>query len=201
MSFLFRYNAHCPVYERKESNFICKIKIKKDIKKLKKKNVDLIIMLAHMGGQYNREATNNTKKLCNFLVRNGVNIVAGNHEHTVHGGEFDKISQNKLITYSLGNFDGIAGVYDEPFDKMSEYSIAWNVYISKQKGHVELKTTFSVLKTIEIGNKKIQTVPLYDLINNESDSEKKEQLVKDLKEITYRFSGVKYNNVQEEYKI
>ena len=201
MSFLFRYNAHCPVYERKESNFICKIKIKKDIKKLKKKNVDLIIMLAHMGGQYNREATNNTKKLCNFLVRNGVNIVAGNHEHTVHGGEFDKISQNKLITYSLGNFDGIAGVYDEPFDKMSEYSIAWNVYISKQKGNVELKTTFSVLKTIEIGEKKIQTVPLYDLINNESDSEKKEQLVKDLKEITYRFSGVKYNNVQEEYKI
>lgn len=64
-----------------------------------------------------------------------------------------------------------------------------------------MKTTFSVLKTIEIGNKKIQTVPLYDLINNESDSEKKEQLVKDLKEITYRFSGVKYNNVQEEYKI
>ena len=201
MSIFFRSNAHCPVYERKEFAFCCRRKIKMDIKKLKKEKVDLIIMLAHMGGQYNKEATKNTKKLCKFLIDNGVNIIVGNHEHTVHGGEFDKIKQNKLITYSLGNFDGIAGVYDKPFDKMSEYSIAWNIFIDKQNEKINLKTTFSVLKTVEIGNKKIQTIPIYDLINCERDEMKKEKLIEDMNEIAYRFCGKKFSEIKKEYEI
>lgn len=201
MSYLFKNNADCQVYERKEFDFSCKRRIKKDIKKLKRQKVDLIIMLAHMGGQYNKEATKSTKKLCDFLVKNGVNIVVGNHEHTVHGGKFDKIKENKLITYSLGNFDGIAGVYDEPFDKMSEYSILWNVYVSKENENIKLKTTFSVLKTIEINNKKIQTVPLYTLINTEKDKTKREQLIRDMNEISFRFCGKKYCELKKEYEL
>lgn len=203
MSYSFRYNAHRPVYERKEFDFACKRNLKQDIKKLKNANVDLIIMLAHMGGQYNKEATKRTKKLCKFLIKNGVNIVVGNHEHTVHGGEFNNIEKKELIAYALGNFDGITGVYEKPFDKMSEYSIAWNIYMSKENEDVQLKTTFSVLKTIEIENKnkKIQTVPLYDIIENEKDFIKKEQLIKDLKEIAFRFSGIRYNDILEEYTI
>lgn len=194
---IFKRNSHCQVYERKEFGLKCKRKIKDDIKNLQKQNVDLIIMLAHMGGQYNNEASENTKRLCKFLIKNGVNIIAGNHEHTVHGGVFNNINENKLITYSLGNFDGIAGVYD----KMAEYSIMWNIYVDKKNGKIGLKTTFSVLKTIEIENKKIQTVPVYDLIQSENNIELKNKLINDTKEIAYRFSGNKYNVIEKEYNI
>ena len=199
--FIFRCNSNCQVYERKEFDFNCKRKLKKDIKYLKQKNVDLIIMLSHMGGQYNNKETENTKKLCRYLIKNGVDIIVGNHEHTVHGGVFDKINENKIISYSLGNFDGIAGVYDKPYDKMAEYSIMWNIYINKENNNIKLKTTFSVLKTIETENKKIQTVPVYDLIQTENNIELKNKLINDIKEVAYRFSGHKYNTIEKEYYI
>lgn len=96
----------------------------KDINLMKRKHPDIIVMYMHAGGQYNNEATQDTKKLANYLMKQGVDIVVGSHEQVVHGGDFSNISGGKLATYSLGNFDGIAGVYDEPFDKMAEYSIA-----------------------------------------------------------------------------
>ena len=158
-------------------------------------------MLSHMGGQYNNKETENTKRLCRYLIKNGVDIIVGNHEHTVHGGVFDKINENKLISYSLGNFDGIAGVYDKPYDKMAEYSIMWNIYINKENNNIKLKTTFFVLKTIETKNKKIQTVPVYDLIQAENNIELKNKLINDIKEVAYRFSGNKYNTIEKEYDI
>lgn len=189
----------CQPYERRESSFFCKRKLIKEIKNLKANNVDFIVMCMHFGGQYNDVATKRTKKLVKFLFKNGINIIAGNHEHVVHGGEFDKIKQKKVATYSLGNFDGIAGVYDKPFDKMSEYSIAWNVYINDKKSISD--TSFTVLKTIPTETGGIQTVSVYDLINNEKDEIKKKKLKEDMYEIAYRFSNIKYNEIQEEYFI
>lgn len=189
----------CQPYERQEKSFACKRKLIKDIKEIKENNVDFIIMCMHTGGQYNDTATKRTKKLVKFLLKNGINIIAGNHEHVVHGGEFDKISQKQIATYSLGNFDGIAGVYDKPFDKMSEYSIAWNVYIDNKKNISD--TSFTVLKTISTINGGIQTVSVYDLINIEKDEIKRKKLKEDMYQIAYRFSNIKYNEIQEEYFI
>lgn len=202
MRYICKSNANCQLYERKEYDFNCKRKLRRDISNIKKAGAELVVMLMHTGGQYNKMETKSTKKLTKYLLKQGINIIVGNHEHVVHGGEFTNIKENKLVTYSLGNFNGIDGVYAEPFNTMSEYSIAWNIYIKKENNNVKIeKTTFLVLKTIptEIGG--IQTIPVYDLINQEEDREKKEKLIRDMYEIAYKFSNKRYNQIEKEYII
>jgi poly-gamma-glutamate synthesis protein (capsule biosynthesis protein) len=202
-------NAVCQPFERKESSVYERHKLIRDIRQMKRKAPDLIVMYMHSGGQYNSEATRGTKELTEYLIKNGVNIVAGSHEHVVHGGDFSKIKEKKLITYSLGNFDGVAGVYDEPFDKMAEYSVAWNVYVKCEKGNIQFsKTSFSVLKTIPISGQhcvwgEVKTVPVFELINNEKDLNKKNKLWSDMKKIAYCFAGMDIQELglQKEYVI
>ena len=170
-----------------------------DIKDIKAQNVDFTIMYMHSGGQYNPGPTEYTKKLSSYLISNGIDIIAGSHEHVVHGGDFSRKNEGKLVTYSLGNFVGIAGVYSKPFDKMAEYSIAWNIYLDDIKKKI-IKTTFSVMKTIELYEKKIQTVPVYDLIYKNNGVEK-EKLIADALYIAKVFSGQSYQEVQKEFII
>lgn len=188
------------VYERTQNDKAQKRKLKAEIKALKDLNIDFLIMYMHSGGQYNSKPTEYTKRLTEYLFNNGVDIIAGSHEHVVHGGDFSKISKGKLATYSLGNFVGIAGVYDVPFDKMAEYSIAWNIYFDEINKNIE-KTTFSVLKTIELSEKYIQTVPVYDLILSAQDKDEKQAITKDALKIAKIFSGKEYKEVQQEFSI
>lgn len=191
------------VYERREFSFRCKRKLLKEIRKMKLQRPDILVMYMHAGGQYNPEATEDTKKLSHFLIKNGIDIVAGSHEHVVHGGRFDNAGRNKIETWSLGNFCGTAGVCDEPFDKMSEYSIALNVYIAKESKLIE-KVTFSILKTIKDEKSYgIKTVPIFDLVMNEKDSGKKARITNDAINIAEKFLGEQINNpeIMEEYII
>lgn len=193
-------NYKKPIYERIEKDKLQRKQLLADINELKELNVDYIIMYMHSGGQYNSQPTKYTKELTKYLLSNGIDIVAGSHEHVVHGGDFSNIKNEKLATYSLGNFDGVAGVYDEPFDKMAEYSIAWNIYFDDKKKSI-LKTTFSVLKTIGNGENKIQTIPLYDLIINTEDNDQKKNLEIDMLKIANIFNNANYVTIQKEYPI
>lgn len=193
-----------PVYEHREFDFLKKRDLRKQIQKIKKQGADIVIMYMHAGGQYNDSPTTYTKELANWLIKNGVDIVVGSHEHVVHGGDFSCKNQGKLITYSLGNFDGIAGVYAQPMDKMAEYSIAWHIYFNEEKKNpVIAKTSYSVLKCIETQNKQIQTVPVYDLLMDSKISEEKVQLWKDMQQIAQTFSGTSISDIgpKEEYEI
>lgn len=195
-----RFQMDKPIYERTGNDKHQKEHLLREIFELKVKDVDYIIMYMHAGGQYNSSPTEYTVKLADYLIQHGVDIVAGSHEHVVHGGDFSNISKGKLVTYSLGNFDGIAGVYDKPFDKMAEYSIAWNIYFDELKKTI-IKTTFSVLKTIECENKKVPTIPLYDLIAETAEADEKKKLERDAVKIAEIFSGKLYDGIQKEYSI
>ncbi len=196
-------NKNRMVYERREWSLNCRRKLKGELMSMRKQSPDLIIMYMHAGGQYNPEATTETKKLVGFLINNGVNIVVGSHEHVVHGGMFKHVDDNKVATYSLGNFDGIIGVYEAPFDKMAEYSIAWHVYVNKTTKKIA-KTSFSVLKTVQEDKTsyKIKTVPAHDLYYT-FDEDAKKKLLDDIIEIAFRFSGKDISSlgVQQEYVI
>lgn len=197
---IFKFNAIVEPYERKEFCIRQKIKLKRNIKKCKKDGANLIIMLAHMGGQYNKEPTRLTREISEFLMKSGVNIIVGNHEHVVHEGDFSKIDEGKVITYSLGNFTGTVGVYKKPFDSMSEYSIACNIYIDNTNITIT-KITFSVLKIIKTDNGGIQVVPAIDLLNEELHEKQQEELKKEILKIAYKFSKKKYDKVEEEFII
>ena len=203
VKFLVPSNRGRAVYERREFSFRCKRKLLKEIRHMRLQKPDIMIMYMHAGGQYNPVETDETKKLSSFLIRNGIDIVAGSHEHVVHGGNFENISNNKIETYSLGNFCGVAGVCDEPFDKMAEYSIALNCYISVADKKIQ-KATYSILKTVPDGNKGIKTVPVYELMKELTTEEARTKLLLDTLEIAKRFSGnatTPNNSVLEEYDI
>lgn len=193
-------------FERKEFSYSCKRALKKDIEQIKQQDCDLILMCMHTGGQYNDKATDDTKKLVDFLFSHGVNIISGAHEHVVHGGDFSMIDNGKIATYSLGNFDGVAGVYDKPFDKMAEFSIAWNVYIEKNDAAARIShSSFTVLKSIKDKEKNggIIVVPVYNLIQNCNNKIEKQQLIDEMFEIALRFLGQDISNqgIKLEYLI
>ena len=106
-----------------------------------------------------------------------------------------------MTAYSLGNFDGITGVYANPMDKMSEYSVALNVYVDKNL--VINKATFTILKSIEIENRKIQVVPVDLLIEEMEDESLINELWNDMKKIAYKFCGmnIEKTGIQREYQI
>lgn len=185
-------NLTLPVYERQEPHECERKKLAADVSRMKVAKPDFIVMSMHAGGQYNPVATEYTKELASFIQGCGVDWIAGTHEHVVHGGDFSKFGDGRLVTYSLGNFDSLNGVWESPFDKMAEYSIAWHVYLSRKGNGVPFvaKTTFSVLKTI-CGEEKncIRVVPVADYYIRQSDYATRQKLRTDMMKIAKAFCG------------
>lgn len=139
-------------------------------------------------------------QIADFLRKKGVNIIVGSHEHVVHGTSNSCLSENCVETYSLGNFFDITGVTCAPFDKMSEYSVAWHVYVDKKTKRIA-KTSYTICKSVlqEGEKQKIEVVPVYDLMLSEMDSVKREALWKDMQTIAYKFAKQKIDKPQIEY--
>lgn len=170
------------VYERKESSRSYLRAMKKEIELLKKKGAEYIIMCAHIGGQYNQVPSKETKELVDKIVSYGVDAVIGNHEHVINKCDLRNMRNNVIKTYSLGNFSGLAGVLKEPYDKLSEYSIIFNIYLNKEESKIKVnKVGFTIAKSIKECENKIKTVLLYDLIQNASGEEKNKLIDDNLK--------------------
>ena len=138
------------------------------------------------------------------MIKNGVNLVIGNHEHVVHNVEF---VDDHFITYSLGNFIDTVGVLKDPFGKMSEYSILVNIYISKNDNKINYdKFTFTITKTVidkRPNGNGVKVELLYDLIKKCNDKEKRLKLLKDNQKIVEIVTKniIDINNVKKEYEL
>ena len=202
--FLGAFQLNKMVYERIESSKEQKEEIIKKINNCKKNGADCIIMCMHEGGQYNEKPIEKTKKTAKFLIKNGVNLVIGNHEHVVHNVEF---VDDHFITYSLGNFIDTVGVLKDPFGKMSEYSILVNIYISKNDNKINYdKFTFTITKTVidkRPNGNGVKVELLYDLIKKCNDKEERLKLLKDNQKIVEIVTKkiIDINNVKKEYEL
>lgn len=202
--FLGAFQLNKMVYERIESSKRQKEEIIKKINNCKKNGADCIIMCMHEGGQYNEKPIEKTKKTAKFLIKNGVNLVIGNHEHVVHNVEF---VDDHFITYSLGNFIDTVGVLKDPFGKMSEYSILVNIYISKNDNKINYdKFTFTITKTVidkRPNGNGVKVELLYDLIKKCNDKEERLKLLKDNQKIVEIVTKkiIDINNVKKEYEL
>lgn len=188
--------------ERRQNDFYEIKQLKKEIKLLKKQNLDFLMMCLHIGGQYNASPTKYTLDTIKLLKRHGVNIVIGNHEHIVQGCEKGSLDSNFFATYSLGNFLGVGGLLQEPYDKFVNYSIACHIYIDTVSKKLN-KVTYSILKTIFDTNKNIvRTIPVNELAKNLEEPELS-KLRRDIEQVVYMFSGVRYENIdfKDEYNL
>lgn len=81
-------------------NLIDEEKIKEDILAVRDK-VDILIVAMHWGNEYWQVPTDKQKELAKFLADNGVDIVLGNHSHSLQ--PWEKIDDT-IVFYSFGNF-------------------------------------------------------------------------------------------------
>ena len=91
-------------------NLIDKNLIKKDIEAAKKQNVDMIVACMHWGDEYKTKANKEQEDLADFLFKNGVNVIIGNHPHVLEQMEKrtvtleDGTTQDGFVIYACGNF-------------------------------------------------------------------------------------------------
>ena len=91
-------------------NLIDKDKIKAEIKKAKDEKVDIIIACMHWGEEYHTTQTKEQEELADFLFKNGVDIIIGNHPHVIEPFETKEVTmpdgtkKQCFVAYALGNF-------------------------------------------------------------------------------------------------
>ena len=138
------------------TNIYDKTKVKKDIDKVKDK-VDLIIVAMHWGEEYTTNPSSNQKQVAKELSEMGVNLVIGNHAHSLQPAE---MINDTLVFYALGNF---ISAQDTP-DKQTGALVTLN--IKKEND----KITFNNIKanlmyTYFQGSKNFKVYP-YTKLNN-----------------------------------
>lgn len=115
------------------TNIYSKEKVQKDIDKVKDK-ADLIIVSMHWGEEYTTNPSSNQKQVAKELANMGVNIVIGNHAHSLQPVE---MIDETLVFYALGNFISA----QDTKDKQTGAIVSLN--INKDK---EGKITFNDIK-------------------------------------------------------
>ena len=91
-------------------NLIDKNLLKKDIEAAKSQNVDMIVACMHWGDEYKTKANKEQEDLADFLFKNGVNVIIGNHPHVLEQMEKrtvtleDGTTQDGFVIFACGNF-------------------------------------------------------------------------------------------------
>lgn len=101
------------------TNIYSKEKAKNDIDIIKDK-VDFIIVSMHWGEEYTTNPNSNQKQVAEELSKMGVNLIIGNHAHSIQPVE---MINDTLVFYALGNF---ISAQDTP-DKQTGTLITLNI--------------------------------------------------------------------------
>jgi len=101
-----------PIPEGKEYsiNLIDKDLMLKDIQNAKAQNPDGVVCFMHWGTEYSPADTKEQDGLTDFLFKNGVDIILGNHPHVIEPMKKMDVTTNDgeqkvcFVIYCLGNF-------------------------------------------------------------------------------------------------
>lgn len=94
-----RYGAEVALIDEK--------KIKEEITLARQEGAEIIVVAMHWGVEYVLRENAEQRRLADFLVENGVDLVIGGHPHVIQPMEIRhnaKEDKDVLVVYSLGNF-------------------------------------------------------------------------------------------------
>ena len=112
-------------------NLIDKNLIKKQIDQAKSEGADMIVACMHWGTEYKTSANSEQKELADYLFKNGVDIILGNHPHLLEPMEKktitldDGTTKDVFVVYALGNFTA------DQKDEITRDSAILNLNITK----------------------------------------------------------------------
>ena len=156
-------------------NLIDKDLIQKQITQAKNADVDMIVACMHWGTEYKTTANSEQKELADFLFKNGVDVIIGNHPHVLEPMEKRTVTlddgsvKDCFVVYALGNFTA------DQRDEITRDSAILNLTITKNSDG-----------TISINN--VNYVPIY-MYKNKNVSTKKFKILDIEKTISKYESG------------
>ena len=154
--------------------------------KMAKSIADIVIVMPHMGGQFNPEPGPYTVHVMEEIVRSGVDLVVGGHAHTPH---VCKCFPNGVIgAYSLGNFCFTPGVGWFFHNALAEYGIVLNTFFDQAQKKLK-KVTFSVTKSVVDEHGYSRCVSIHELINGEMPDEMRKSIISENETVVNRFRG------------
>lgn len=174
------------------------VKIENDL--LKARSIaDLVIVCAHMGGQFNPEPGKFSNYMMDYFDNNGADAVVANHPHVVQ--KITRLKDGGVGAYCLGNFSISPSSVYVIHDDLPEYSILLHSYIDKQTKKIT-KNTFSILKIEEEAGGSLVVWPLFELYQATS-LEKQSHLKESALKIYNRFldTNVQELSIEPEYVI
>ena len=170
-------------------NLIDKNLIKKQIDQAKSEGADMIVACMHWGTEYKTSANSEQKELADYLFKNGVDIILGNHPHVLEPMEKktitldDGTTKDVFVVYALGNFTA------DQRDEITRDSAILNLNITK---NVDGKISIN----------KVDYVPIYMYKNSNAKSHKfkildiEKSIVKYESGDTSSISSVVYDNLK-----
>lgn len=164
-----------------------------------KNAADVVIMCAHMGGQFNNTPGRFSRFMMSFFEENGVDVVVGNHPHVVQ--KCVNFTEGGLGAYCLGNFSISPSSVYVINDDLPEYSILLHSYIDVKTKKI-IKNTFSILKIEEDKDGSLTVWPLHELYKTVS-QKRKHDLEMDALKIYNRFLSAANENlsIKSEYLV
>ena len=91
-------------------NLIDKEFMKEQLDKAKEEGSELIVVSMHWGSEYRIKQTEEQEDLAEFLIKNGADIILGNHSHVPEPMEMKEVTlddgskREGFVIYSMGNF-------------------------------------------------------------------------------------------------
>lgn len=138
------------------TNIYSKEKAKEDIDKVKDE-VDLIIVAMHWGEEYTTNPTLNQKQVARDLSEMGVNLIIGNHAHSLQPVE---MINDTLVFYALGNFISA----QDTIDKQTGAIVSLNV--TKENDKIKFSDIKANLTYTYFSGSKNFKVYSYTKLNN-----------------------------------
>ena len=146
-------------------NLIDKDLIKKDIENAKKQNPDIVVACMHWGTEYKTTANAEQEELADFLFKNGVDIILGNHPHCLEQMEKrtitldDGTTKDGFVIYALGNF-----ICDQNAEN-TRNSIILNLTITKHgNGKISIdKANYIPIYMYKGGTSKLRRMRVLDI--------------------------------------
>lgn len=161
-----------------------------------KQMADIVIVMPHIGGQYNPAPGTYTKYIADAIAAENPSIIVAGHPHVPLRAE---IINNVFTAYSLGNFCFTPGVgYFIP-NVLAEYGIVLHTYWDKETKTLA-KATFSVVVNTIDDNGIAVTLPVQELYSRLQSAIDKDRLLMENEAVVNRFVGGRSRvPIQDEY--
>jgi len=183
---LTKYNSLTNYLCDSTSKNFSKIKkqVEQDFQYLKNNNVDLILVLPHMGTQFINNEDKYQKTWNKIFVENGADIILGDHSHSVQPIYY---KNNSIVINSPGNYVNSYTGYD------GDISMMIKIYIDRDTKKINCLSVIPMLAQKD-NNFGYYPIPIYEYYN---DNNLRNIKVKHLNRIEYTTSFVTKNSINK----